>query len=67
MEKDLSPSHEVTKIDKYILKALFTFGKIVTILVFICFIGISLTDIPVSRKLCKIKNSLTNADSKSVL
>lgn len=47
---------------------MFTFGKLVTILVLICFISISLTDIPVSRKFLKIKNSLTtNADSKSVL
>lgn len=59
IENDLSPSHKVPKIYKYILKAMLTYGKLVTILVFICLIIISLTDIPVFRKLLNIKNSLT--------
>jgi hypothetical protein len=58
IENDLSPSLKVPKIDKYILKEILTFGKLVTFLIFICFSIISLTDIPVSRKLLNIKNSL---------
>jgi len=50
-ENDILLTHDLLKIDKYILKPIFKFGKLdTTIRIFICFICISHKDIISSRK-----------------